>query len=182
MRYLYRTPEFFKQTLKFPLVFAVLVFGALLTSCESSDSSGNSDGDVNTTLPLLSVSDSSASEGNSGTSVIRFDVRLSSASDSVVSVDYELIEDTATGGVDFQSDSGVLEFSSGDLESFIDVRIIGDIEVEGDESFTLVLSSPVNAELTRSSVEGIILNDDVSDLPGLEERPDNLTCVAPETS
>jgi hypothetical protein len=101
-------------------------------------------------------------ENNSGTSLITYTVTLSAASDYTITVNYSTANGTATAGSDYNSSSGTLTFSpGGSLTRTFTVGIIGDTVYEPDESFTVSLSSPVNATLgSPSSVTTTISNDD----------------------
>ena len=89
------------------------------------------------------------------------EVVLFPTSSDVVSVDYETIEDIATEPEDYTFASGTLIFNPGDISQTFDVTIIDDIEVEPDETFGLILSSPQNVELgDPNQATAIILDND----------------------
>ncbi len=114
--------------------------------------------------PVVSISDESATEGDSGTSVINFTVSLSHAYHSDVQVTCDTSDGSAedeTGDCDYQSlSSYVLTIPSGTLEADLPVTIYGDTVDEGDQTFSLTLSSPVNCELGTAVGTGTILCDD----------------------
>jgi len=114
--------------------------------------------------PTMSIADASLFEGNSGTSDMLFTVTLTGATALPVSVKYSTVASTlstsATPGVDFQVAGGTLTFNPGELQKTIAVPIFGDTVVEDTESFTVSLSSLVNATFTRSFATGTIINDD----------------------
>src|SRR5262249_43489201 len=68
---------------------------------------------VGGTLPLISVNDVKAPEGNSGTKTVGFTVTLSAASTQVVTVQYATADGTATAGSDYTAKSGTLTFNPG---------------------------------------------------------------------
>src|SRR5262249_47098764 len=116
---------------------------------------------VDDDLPTLSVSDASATEGNSGLTPVTFTVTLSAASSQTVTVSYSTAAGTATAGTHYQSLSGTLTFAPGQISQTVTVNAVGDTTVELNETFTLNLSNPVNAAISRSQGTGTIINDDL---------------------
>jgi hypothetical protein len=122
-------------------------------------------------LPTITVSDKTMLEGNttkaSGNSLtaytMLFTVKLSQPSTQSVSFNYTTKDGTATtANRDYKAKSGTVTFSAGQTTQYIFVSVYGDNRAEADESFTLVLSNPVNATLSSSTAIGTILNDDTS--------------------
>lgn len=86
--------------------------------------------------------------GLGGTTVLTFDVNLSTASGQVTTVDYVTSAVTAAEGPDYTGKSGTLTFpvtTTGPQQITITVK--GDFLDEIDETFDLVLSNPTNATL-----------------------------------
>ena len=111
--------------------------------------------------PVLKVAAAAVKEGAAGqTTHLVFDVRLSPAAAVPVTVNYATVGGTATAGVDFDSQSGVLTFDPGVTLKQVVVPVIGDDVAEPDEQFTLVLSNPLNATLANTEAVGTILTDD----------------------
>jgi uncharacterized repeat protein (TIGR01451 family) len=109
--------------------------------------------------PALSIADVSQSEGNvAGTMV--FTVTLSGSTSLPVSVQYATANGTATAGSDYTATSGTLTFAPGVTVQTISVPVTGDITFEPDETFTVTLSNPTNAVLTRAAATGTLVNDD----------------------
>ena len=75
---------------------------------------------------------------------------------------YATADGTASAGSDYQSASGELRFAPGETEVAISVPVLGDTTPEADETFTVTLSSPSNAELGQTAATGIIVDDDVA--------------------
>ncbi len=138
-----------------------------------------------TVNPSLSISDASVTEGDAGTTTLQFTVEASfvaPAGTTVASatVAYATSAGTASEGADYLAASGTVQIPGGTSQVTIDVDIVGDSEAEGDETFTVTLSSPTNATITRAAATGTIRDDDsVAGASGLDSRPDNQTCVAP---
>ncbi len=99
-------------------------------------------------------------EGNLGTNFFQYPVILEFASDLPVEVHYSLHASTATADVDFVPASGVLVFNPGQTTNFISVGIIGDLEQEPDETFTLDLTATEQVVLPPGGTVITILNDD----------------------
>lgn len=112
--------------------------------------------------PTLSVANASANEG----SPVAFPLALSASSASAITVNYTVSAVSAMGGasctgsVDFINTGGTHTISSGLTSSSIPITVCNDTVAEGDETFTLTLSSPTNAILGTASATGTILDDD----------------------
>ncbi|HUQ87740.1 MAG TPA: Calx-beta domain-containing protein, partial [Vicinamibacterales bacterium] len=132
-------------------------------------------------LPVASVqANVDVNEGNSGTANAIFNVTLSAASASAVTVTYSTADVTATAGSDYSAASGTLTFPAGATLRTISVPIIGDTTVESSETFTVTLSNPTNAALGTVTRTGTIINDDSAG-PCADSDGDRL-CNAFETN
>ena len=80
-------------------------------------------------------------------------------------VDYQVTASTATAVIDFVATQGTLTFPAGETLKTITVPIIGDTLVEGDETFSVQLSNPVNATIDRAIAIGTIVDDDQAGPP-----------------
>src|SRR5207247_2125525 len=67
---------------------------------------------------------------------------------------------TATAGSDYITSSGTLTIAANATSGTFTVPIIGDTDVEANESFVVNLSNPVNASLANTQATGTITNDD----------------------
>ena len=124
----------------------------------------NDDDDGMSTLPALSIDDAAATEGDD----VVFEVRLSSASDNPVTVGYTMEDGNATAGDDYTSTSGTLTFTSGQTLQTISVSTDDDDLVEGDENFTVTVTSN-DATIQDGTATGTINDNDgdMSTLPAL---------------
>ncbi|WP_318285959.1 Calx-beta domain-containing protein [Limnospira fusiformis] len=127
---------------------------------------------LNTTLsgspikPNITIRDTNVKEGDSGQTNARFVVTLDNPSSERVTVNYATADGTATvSDRDYRHTTGRLIFQPGQTRQVINVPVFGDTKVEPDETFTVNLSNPENAELARRRATGTILNDDDDDLP-----------------
>jgi hypothetical protein len=117
--------------------------------------------DTDNPRPQLSIGDASVAEGDSGATPATFTITLSQAPASgSVSVHWATADDTATAPGDYTAGSGDVTFAAGQLTRQVTVPVAGDTAVEGDETFTVRLSNPVNAELLDAQGVGAIVNDD----------------------
>ncbi len=115
-------------------------------------------------LPVVSIANAaSVVEGNSGTTPMTFAVTLAPVSASTVTVNYAATGGTATSGVDYTTaGTGTLTFAPGVTTQNITVNVIGDTQVEPDETIIMTLSAPTGATLGSATATGIILNDDAA--------------------
>ncbi|HJS74659.1 MAG TPA: Calx-beta domain-containing protein, partial [Vicinamibacteria bacterium] len=107
--------------------------------------------------PMLSLDDASGPEG-SGT-VAAFTVTLSLASADTVLVDYVTAPDTASV-LDFVPASGTISFDPGETTQPLEIQLQGDSLDEDDETFFVLLSTPVAAGIDDGEGTGTITDDD----------------------
>ncbi|HEY8179544.1 MAG TPA: Calx-beta domain-containing protein, partial [Candidatus Limnocylindria bacterium] len=112
---------------------------------------------------VSSVATLSVPEGDPGdTPFASVDVTLSAPSGKHVSVDFTTGNGSATAGSDYDLTAGTLDFSAGQTLATVVVPVHGDAAVEGDETFDVDLSNPVNATLgTDHAVVTIQDNDPI---------------------
>jgi hypothetical protein len=116
--------------------------------------------------PLLSISDLSTYEGNSGTTYMTFAVTLSTAYDRDITVNFTTRDGSALAGSDYQATSGQLRFIAGDTVEYITVAVYGDTTVEYTESFSVELSGASSyARISDATGWAYIYNDDTSPSP-----------------
>ena len=120
-------------------------------------------GKVSLPPPAISITDVTAPEGQSGTQVFNFVVSLSAPSTQIVSVKYS----TASGSAD-PSDyeamyDATVTFNPGETQKTVPITVIGDLDVEIDETFSVELYGAQNATIAKSKGTGTIVNDDVPD-------------------
>ncbi|MYE02650.1 MAG: hypothetical protein F4Y03_15515, partial [Alphaproteobacteria bacterium] len=102
----------------------------------------------------LGVADAAGPEG----STLSFAVGLSAPSPATVTVAYATADGTATAGADYQAASGTLTFAPGEVAKTVAVAALTDTAAEGDETFTLVLSSVSGALLGDREATGTVEN------------------------
>jgi Ca2+-binding RTX toxin-like protein len=92
-----------------------------------------------------------------------FTVKLSVPSLQTVTVNYKTQNGTATAGNDYTTRSGVLTFNPGETSQVIAVPILNNTVFEVNETFSLQLSNPTNAELAKT--QGTATVTDFSIIP-----------------
>ena len=89
-----------------------------------------------------------------------FDVTLSIAPTSTVTVNYSTTDGTARTGVDYSGLSGTLTFLPGQTSQTIRVPVLGDNLAEPNETFFVNLSNAVGGVIVDSQAQGLITDDD----------------------
>jgi len=101
-------------------------------------------------------------EGDSGTTLQAFTVRLDVVSTSTVTVDFATADGTAKAGEDYVARSGRLTFMPGEVRKTIAVQVNGDTVVEPNEAYRVELKNPTLSRLGDSQGVGYIRNDDTA--------------------
>ena len=143
-------------------------FVALLYACGGGGGGGN--GAPVAQAPSVSVGPASGSEAGDPPEAV-FPVTLSASASVPVTVGYRSEPGTAAAGADFVAIDGTLTVPAGSRAAEIRVSLIDDDEAEGDETFEIRLSNPVNATLATAVATGTIVDDDESGSPELSVGP-----------
>jgi len=117
--------------------------------------------------PAISINDVSITEGNAGTKAATFTLSLSGPSVEAIAVRAITTAGTATTGSDYNSINTVIIFQPGVVTRTVDVNIIGDTNLEPNETFSVNLSEPFGATIADDIGVCTILDDD--SLLALEE-------------
>ena len=106
-------------------------------------------------------------EGDTGTSIARFPVRLAIPTTSTVTVRYRTRDLDGRAGVDYVAKTGMVTFRPNVTEQFIDIPIIGNRIGQQNRSFQLELFDPTNGALPGTgattsgrTATGVIIDDD----------------------
>jgi alpha-tubulin suppressor-like RCC1 family protein len=120
--------------------------------------------------PSISIGSSTIFEGNSKTRVVSLPVTLSVPSTSTpVSVSYQIVGDTATGGRrtnpgsdfnDLNDAVRTLSFNPGQIVKYVNVQIFPDVTSEDDELLHVTLSAPSPEYVLGDGVGHITIKDD----------------------
>lgn len=126
----------------------------------------NCDGQIDEGCQINSVKifikDASISEGNRSMKLMKFRVKLTQKSSNTVSVNYSTADGTAIAGEDYIAQSGAVVFPPYTKKAFIFIWIMEDKIAEPDETFAIILSDPINADISDGIATGTIINDDYS--------------------
>lgn len=104
--------------------------------------------------PRISVQDVSVT---SGAANLRFDVTLTAAASTVVTVDYATSDDTAVGNQDYLPVSGTLAFASGETNKTVTVGLINTSSGPPSRTLLFNLSNPSNGVIKTATAKGTIL-------------------------
>ena len=121
------------------------------------------DDDLYWPLPRASLAWAQATEGDAGVQAMAFTVTLDRPGDLPVTATISTVDESAVAGVDYQPLSGTLTIPPGETSAVLEVGIIGDEEVEGNESFLLELRGVTNALVGYPYylwARGTVLDDD----------------------
>jgi hypothetical protein len=111
-------------------------------------------------VPRLAINGVWIVEGDAPTKTALFTVTLSPPSPRTVTVDWATVDGTAAAGTDFLAASGTLTFPAGTTTRTIPVTIYGNTRAEPKKTFSVVLSSNVNATIAYGHGIALIVNDD----------------------
>jgi CSLREA domain-containing protein len=141
--------------------FVINLIGAVNATISDAQATGTIvNDDPAPAVPAISIAAASTIEGNGGSTDLLFNVTLDSPTVNSVTVSYATGGGTATAGIDYVATSGTLTFTPGVTTRTIIVPVVGDTAVEGNETFSVTLSTPVNALLGTAAAAGTILDDD----------------------
>jgi len=108
----------------------------------------------------VSISDAQVVEGDGGTVSLVFTLTRSAGS-TAFDVSVATSDDTATAGVDYDSNSQVISFAANETTQTFTVTVNGDTDIEPDETLFATLSGATNgATLGDDTATGTITTDD----------------------
>ena len=111
--------------------------------------------------PTLTIDDANVDEGGIGTDTpLAFTLRLSRAIGRPLSVDIATLDGTARSGNDFRGRDERIHVPAGATQATFVVPVLGDRGLEGDETFTVQLSTAEDVILFKSEATGTIRDDD----------------------
>jgi len=141
--------------------FAVKVFdaiGATIADSAAKVTILEDDGPIS-----VAVSDGSVVEGNAGTSNLDMTISLSSppATGQSVKVKYSTSPGTATAGTDYTSvPLTAVTFGPGEQTKTVSIPVNGDVTAETNETFSVLLTGVVGAQLADPIGKATIIEDD----------------------
>ena len=111
----------------------------------------------------ISIDDVSQAEGDAGTSSFTFTVSVDGGGTALSDIGFTVntSDNGATAGTDYVAIvNGNGTITTGSSSTTVVVTVNGDTDVEGDETFNVVLSAPSNATIGDGTGLGTIQNDD----------------------
>jgi VCBS repeat-containing protein len=111
---------------------------------------------------ILSISDATLTEGDAGTTDMLFTVTRSGGSDGAVSATWTVsLNGTATADDLGTPLNGTVTFADGQTTATIRIPVTGDVAIEANETFSVLLTSPVGgATISDGLGIGTIRNND----------------------
>jgi len=110
--------------------------------------------------PSITIESKEIMEGDSGITVLSFDITLDKLAYKDVTFKYLLENQTAIKDKDFIDATATVTIPKGSIKTVVKVQIKGDIDVESDETFIIKLKNIKNALVKKDSAIGKIINDD----------------------
>ncbi|MGD9880672.1 MAG: VWD domain-containing protein [Reyranella sp.] len=116
----------------------------------------------------IAAADADKPEGDSGTTFFTFTVTRSGDTSVSQNVSWSIVGSGPDGAdpADFGPgalDGGTVTFAAGETSKTVSIAVVGDVEVEADEPFTISLKDPsAGLAIQAGSADGTILNDDLN--------------------
>jgi Calx-beta domain len=110
--------------------------------------------------PTISINDVSVTEGNAGTKAATFTLTLSGPSVEAIAVRVVTTPGTATASSDYNPINLVVIFQPGTVTRTFDVDVIGDTNLESNETFFVDITEAFAATVADGEGVGTILDDD----------------------
>ena len=123
------------------------------------------------TLPTVRINDIAVIEGDSSNDPGRFLITLDRPAPTNITMKYTLVGGSADeGSGDYSSSRGTIYINEGQESLYLTTFIYGDVRIEGDEQFSVVLSSIKNAVFENNApllqAFATILDDDGGSISG----------------
>jgi hypothetical protein len=132
----------------------------------ATDVAGNNSSEiVNYTVTasvLVSVGDATLVENDSGTQSVKLSVVLNQAAAGPTSVHYSTQNTGSAGSSDYKTKSGTLNFKAGQVYKVVTVVLSPDTVIEPNETFSVVLDTPVGMATADDTGVVTILDDDAN--------------------
>jgi len=166
-------------------IISVLLFSVMLVTQSNAWGGGGS-----SNTPKISIADISIQEGNSSTTTATLTISIDNCpntSDIKIKWETNDADGNATSGVDYNYTNGTITFSkssgwgSSCTKSYdITVDIIGDTDIESDETFKVIMSdngtdSSQHYSFDPDRATVTILNDDVPNTPAVANAGSDIT-------
>ena len=139
---------------KFGIVILVVVFFSLLSCKKKSDEAPAP------VVPVIKIEDASQARTSTG-SVMHFTLSLDKTTTVPVSVDYTLLDGTATTPKDYAAASGTITVPANQAQAQLDIQIKGDPTEtrQNNLEFTVQLSNAKGGTIGAASAKGTIITE-----------------------
>ena len=115
------------------------------------------------TAAQISITDASLTEGNTGTTPVTLTISLDGPATELTTVQWVTGPGTALAGSDFTAASGTVTFAVGETTKTITVYVVGDVLVEGNETFNVTLSNSTGGSVIADGIGIVtIVDNDVA--------------------
>lgn len=141
------------KTMRTIVLIACFIFEC--SACSKSDNTTHSIPPAQSSLSLGNVTEVRNSKEET---TFHFVIDVNPVNTKEIRVNYTTKDGTAISGKDYTAVSGILTIPANQLTGYIDVIVSADSIRMIDQTFTLELSSPVNATLSSNQATGTILN------------------------
>lgn len=126
------------------------------------------DDGTGTNLSLF-VTSPTIREGDSGSRQAVFEVHLSEAYDKNLTIQFKTSDSSARSGSDYVAKTGSVTFLAGQIVAAVAVELVEDGRLEGDETFSLLLTPPAgniikNGAATHAGRATIANDDDIHEV------------------
>ncbi len=170
------------KTLSVTIFDDSIIEGDETVSLELSSLTNSQPGDF--MLATLTIADDDFSPGTisfsqssylttEGTNYVAVTLIRTNGSTGVVGVNYTTIDGSASAGTDYTSVSGPLVFSDSEVIKTINVPILQDVIVEGNETFLIQISNPVGGAIISGPTQLSVVIEDDEFGPGSLDRSFN---------
>lgn len=106
-------------------------------------------------------------------------VNRTGGSDGAVTVDYAIINGTATAGSDYTAPAATLSFGNGETSKTFTVSILDDSVYEGDETVNLTLSNPTGGAVLGETSSAVLTITDNEAAPLVDITAASVTIAVP---
>jgi Ca2+-binding RTX toxin-like protein len=144
----------------------IATLSAATNGAAISDATGQGTITNDDAAPVVTISDVTITEGNSGTQNAIFTISRSGGV-GAFAINYATTNGSATAGSDYVAATGTLNFAEGVNTQTFTVVVNGDTVFEPNESFTATLSGATNgATISDATGQATITNDDPNIING----------------
>ncbi len=112
---------------------------------------------------IVLVNSASVGEGNSGASKVTMKLEMVEPALNAITLDYVTEDGTATAGEDYTATSGAVTIQTGETTQTLEIDILGDLRLEGNENFFVRFTGGGGAILAPSRAPVTIIDDESVD-------------------